>query len=334
MDLPVMRSSAFFAAATCLLALLVTPSFAVTRRVPSQIPGIQAALDSSATGDTVLVEPGDYSWTSGALTLRGKSIVLRSEAGPTATTLRSSPGNGAIGFSNGEDSARLEGFTISVGDLGFSAAIGVGNSTPAIDNCVITGNRSSGDTAGIGVYGGSPSFAFATISNTIIAFNECDWGSGAAVIADAGARFIGCTFHGNRSGSTKCSSVGAQLVSVSSIGTFLERTIISGSPDQMPIRCESYVELIECCNFFGNACGDDEGCLPGVFGVNGNISVDPMYCDPTLDALDFSLASGSPCLPGNHPDGAACELIGARGEGCDPTATTPASWGHLKSLFR
>jgi hypothetical protein len=50
---------------------------------------------------------------------------------------------------------------------------------------------------------------------------------------------------------------------------------------------------------------------------------------------DARLKPGSPCLPGNHPYGVDCELIGALGEVCDdPTATKGVSWGAVKGLYQ
>jgi hypothetical protein len=72
---------------------------------------------------------------------------------------------------------------------------------------------------------------------------------------------------------------------------------------------------------------------PDQEGINGNFSVDPLFCDP--DADDYTLANTSTCLPGNHPDGNDCGLIGAFGEGCSgPVPVIDASWGGVKSRFR
>lgn len=72
---------------------------------------------------------------------------------------------------------------------------------------------------------------------------------------------------------------------------------------------------------------------PDQEGINGNISLDPLFCDPI--GKDYSLASASSCLPGNHPDGVDCGTIGAFGEGCaGPVPVVDASWGAVKSLFR
>jgi len=48
-------------------------------------------------------------------------------------------------------------------------------------------------------------------------------------------------------------------------------------------------------------------------GTNGNISADPLFCDP--DENDFRLADISACCEANSPCG---ELIGASATGCGP----------------
>lgn len=336
--MPVSASRTVAAAlAGAIVVLLAEPARATTRLVPSEIPTIQAALDSSAAGDTVLVAPGEYAWDTGPLTFRGRNLVLRSEAGPTSTILR-----GTVSLSDGlSRAARLQGFTIHAGDVGFGGALAVHNASPTIDDCMVIRNRGSGLTPGILVSGGDPGYADPLISNCVIAFNEGgQYASAIAVISDAGAVISDCTIFGNGSGAGNCVSTGAQILEVTSGGVvFVTRTIVAGSPDQPAVTglgwCGSV--LVSCSNFYGNACGDYVGCVAGWLGVDGNFSADPLFCDPTRDALDFTLATNSPCLPGNHPDGWSCNLIGARGEGCappGPTATGATSWGAIKAAFR
>jgi hypothetical protein len=72
---------------------------------------------------------------------------------------------------------------------------------------------------------------------------------------------------------------------------------------------------------------------PDPTGIDGNISLDPLFCDPNAD--DYTLATASVCLPQNHPDGVDCGTIGAFGEGCSgPVPVVASSWGSVKSLFR
>jgi hypothetical protein len=81
--------------------------------------------------------------------------------------------------------------------------------------------------------------------------------------------------------------------------------------------------------------------LDGLNGVGGNISEDPLFCggvsDPDIFGDRFTLAKGSPCLPG-----VVCGLIGAREEGkCAPPNNLSkdgnlqeSSWGELKGKYK
>jgi hypothetical protein len=64
-------------------------------------------------------------------------------------------------------------------------------------------------------------------------------------------------------------------------------------------------------------------------GMDGNFSADPLHCDEKT----FDLRGDSPCLPANHPDGADCELVGPRDQGCDAVPTISTTWGRLKQRF-
>ncbi|MCK4680296.1 T9SS type A sorting domain-containing protein, partial [bacterium] len=78
-----------------------------------------------------------------------------------------------------------------------------------------------------------------------------------------------------------------------------------------------------------------------LYGINGNFSLDPLFCDAGNG--DFTLAGDSPCLPPNNSCGV---LIGAHGQGCPPTTgledggesvvavhpATPNPFGHRTAL--
>jgi len=70
---------------------------------------------------------------------------------------------------------------------------------------------------------------------------------------------------------------------------------------------------ISCCNVYANTGGNYKE-IADPTGTDGNISEDPLFCDPS--GGNFSLRSYSPCIPGAHPDGYDCGLIGASGWGC------------------
>jgi hypothetical protein len=60
----------------------------------------------------------------------------------------------------------------------------------------------------------------------------------------------------------------------------------------------------------------------------GNISLDPLFCDPSSG--DYSINASSPCAPG----ASACGLIGALDATCGVTSTLQTTWGRLKSIYR
>jgi len=71
---------------------------------------------------------------------------------------------------------------------------------------------------------------------------------------------------------------------------------------------------LNCCNVYGNEGGDWTGEIAGQYGINGNFSQDPLFCN--LPNSDFTIDANSPCASGNHPDGYNCGLIGALEVAC------------------
>ncbi|MBD3160747.1 MAG: hypothetical protein GF346_01270 [Candidatus Eisenbacteria bacterium] len=90
---------------------------------------------------------------------------------------------------------------------------------------------------------------------------------------------------------------------------------------------------LSCVDLFGNTGGDWVEEIADQYGVEGNFSLDPLFCGPTEG--DFTLRADSPCLPGNHPNGDDCRLIGALDEGCSPpTPVLTTTWGALRAGYR
>ncbi len=95
-----------------------TSAWSATLRVPSEHATIQAAIDSAAVGDTVLVAAGTYRGDGNhELTYRGKDLVVRSEEGSAATILDvegslATPRRGLTFNSQETRASVFEGFTI------------------------------------------------------------------------------------------------------------------------------------------------------------------------------------------------------------------------------
>lgn len=132
------------------LAMSIPPS---TRRVPEQYGTIQAAVDASSAGDTVLVAAGEY---TESVNLRGKPILLKSDV-PGAATIAAPQDQRSIVATSGETaSCRVIGFRLTrAGKWGGGAF--VSSASPVFDSCFF--DACSNDTGGGAlVQGGSPQF--------------------------------------------------------------------------------------------------------------------------------------------------------------------------------
>jgi hypothetical protein len=96
-----------------------------------------------------------------------------------------------------------------------------------------------------------------------------------------------------------------------------------------PVACPIPGATLTCCDIYGNTGGDWVGEIAGQYGVNGNISEDPLFCDIAND--DFTLNAASPCAPANS---SGCGLIGALPVGCGATAVESTTWGSIKASFK
>jgi predicted outer membrane repeat protein len=199
-------------------------------------------------------------------------------------------------------------------------------SYPSVSNCTFSGN--SGDYGGgIACYEASPTISVCTFSQ-----NWCTHGAGGGMFCwnSSSPAVTSCTFWRNSAGYN-----GATLYCATSSDLSIENTIIAFSSAGSAFLCDGGGTFnLGCCDIYGNAGGDWVGCIADQYGINGNFSADPMFCD-TLNG-DFSLQDCSPCLPGYHPDGYNCGgILGAYGSGCAcQSATAPTTWGAIKSIYR
>lgn len=171
-----------------LTAILLLPAVcsATTWYVPDDFPaGIQAAINGSAAGDTIIVRQGTYVEN---INFVGKAVTLKSEMGPAFTTIDGGGVSSVVMFFSGEGSSTvLDGFTITNGTGSLDpysyglcgGGIHIIASSPTIQNNVITGNhvlRLGDFGGGICMWGASP-----TIFNNVVTDNtSVDDGAGIA----------------------------------------------------------------------------------------------------------------------------------------------------------
>lgn len=235
----------------------------------------------------------------------------------------------------------------------FGAGIqGLAGSSPTIRNCAFVGNDASYDSGAFGAwFYGSP-----LIENCVFGYNTGVYRAGAILIGDdVVATLTDCTFHHNASpyggaanicgGSTVCfrnctfyadsaSEAGSALVCGCHAYACLDNSILAYGTSGQAVSCWSTgTAVLRCCDVYGNAGGDWVDCIADQAGIDGNFSADPLFCD--AEGENWRLHADSPCLPGQHPSGDACGLIGAWAIGC-PTGDVPrpSSSRHAIRLLR
>lgn len=115
--------------------------------VPDDQPTIQDAINAAVDGDTIIIRPGTY---FEYIDFATKSITLKSEKGPYATTIDGGlSGYSVVDFpAGGSAGAVLEGFTITNGNGQKGGGIHCANSDVTITDNIIIGNE-GGEGGGI-----------------------------------------------------------------------------------------------------------------------------------------------------------------------------------------
>jgi hypothetical protein len=154
---------ALSAAGCSLLAIgflgAVPASASSVLNVPGAYPTIQAAIDASINGDTVLVAPGTYFEN---IDFKGKLVTVQGAQGPSVTTIDGGNVAPVVNFSTGETSAAvLQGFTLQHGNATFAfgyegAGIHISSASPTVAGNVVMANTSCANGVGISVASASP----------------------------------------------------------------------------------------------------------------------------------------------------------------------------------
>jgi hypothetical protein len=217
----------------------------------------------------------------------------------------------------------------------------------ALVDCRFEGNRAAGHQTGFSKGGGAYLGGFGTVANLTRCWfsdNACNYQGGGTFGGDVfsycgfdnnravrgGGVFTGaavfshCTFFGNTGWASGSAIAVDQFGSVN-----VENSILAFGRDGAAVWCDRWADVqAVCCDAYGNEGGDWFGCIAGQYGLNGNISLDPQFCDAS--GGDFTLEADSPCGPDYNPD---CGLIGALPVGCPDAMTVAGGAAHARAML-
>ncbi len=191
---------------TCILllaCLMSFPAHAATIHVPGDQPTIQAGINATVDGDTVVVANGTYVGEGNRdLDFLGKAITVRSANGPNSCIINAEGSEASphrcFVFHRGEDLGSIvQGFTLTGGYMSGTSDTGGGiqcdeGTSPTITGNLITGNFA--DNYGGGIYcagNSSPVISGNTISNNL---------SGGGIIAYGSPTITGNIIRENTTG--------------------------------------------------------------------------------------------------------------------------------------
>jgi len=166
---------------------------------PADFSTIQAAIDDSNDGDTVLVADGTYTGDGNRdIDFRGKAITVTSENGPKNCIIdcngTESERHRGFYFHNDEGvDSILSGVTVKEGYAGGGGGIVCSESSPTITNCIIIANNAAGNGGGLYCSESSP-----IIENCRFVGNRASSGYGGAVRSKTGGGVLrNCVISGN-----------------------------------------------------------------------------------------------------------------------------------------
>lgn len=314
-------------------------------------PNIQSAINSSTSGDRIILHEGVFTGTLNKnLDFLGKNLVLKSlnEYPHNCIIDCENSGRGFLFHSGESNDAKLIGVTVINGSLTDPGSLGGGiycdYSSPTIDNCIIRANYASWGGGGVYMTNSSAVIMNSIISNnqseycggvyfnngsngrleTSLIFNNSANKSGGGIVchATSSPAIISCTISNNHAGYRG----GGAYIKDASV-PYLTNVIVwdntGFSGPEMWIQTDGSAPYIVCSDI------DTLG-ISGIAEIDfgyGNIALDPYFCD--LESGDLSLADVSPCLPQNNPISPNCGLIGGSASGCGGLEFVSASFDKV-----
>jgi hypothetical protein len=210
-----------------------------------------------------------------------------------------------------------------------------GATDPILEDCTFINNQR-------GIYGSRASVTRCWFENNnggavkvqggTMSFTDCTFvgnhaGSGGAVYVSesSGCHLTRCTFYGNSA------DMGSAVLSTNQTDVTLDNCIVASNTGSAPVACHPLghqnVPVLACCDLYGNQAGDWTDCILGQLALRGNLTSNPLFCDPVNNV--FTLRTDSPCAAQNSP---LCGQIGAWEAACEVPAAVEAVHGTPSSF--
>jgi hypothetical protein len=192
--------------------------------VPSEYATIQAAIDDSVDGDTILVAPGTYTSSSDAvINLIGKAITIQATGTQEETVLDGEGARRVVQCTSNEGpKTKIQGFTITGGSSTYGSGLWCSESSPTVTGCAISNNTANYGAA-INCWLSHP-----TLNNCIISNNHATVRGGGALFSSSNPTLNQCVISNNVAGTE-----GGGIHSVSSNPMLIETVLCANSPENI-----------------------------------------------------------------------------------------------------
>ncbi len=191
-------------------------------------PTLQEAILAAAGGDTVWVGPGAY--LEADVTLAGRTITLASTHGPEATVIDAQRRGRVLFVGSGEGpGTTISGFTLTGGLADQGGGLYAEQTSPLLDNLIMTGNEATLRGGGFSFTMGAP-----RIERTRVESNTAPGGSGGGgfVAQNTDVSLADVRFRGNEAGTGGGLHVDGGHVAAERV-QFLENTADTGGAVQV-----------------------------------------------------------------------------------------------------
>ncbi|MCK4302922.1 MAG: C10 family peptidase [Candidatus Eisenbacteria sp.] len=188
------------------------------------------------------------------------------------------------------------------------------NAAASYFKCAFVGNHATWGGGALGIDEETGTRFYPSLEYSTFIENNAALGGAVICLNEVSPEFTNCTFSGNSAND------GGSVYCVNLASPSFANCIIAYGTGGAAIVCNDASGVcnptLSCCDIWGNVGGNWVGCIAEQYGLDGNISQWPCFCQAGTTIEDrFSLHSNSPCAPFSAPN-YECDLIGAWPVGC------------------